>query len=580
MACQRHDYQLVREGSVEERWLKAWCWRPGAEGAGAAARPTAGSPLNSPRKLLQGCMALMLVVGSLAAESGDLGKIDFPTSGSAAAQRYFEQGALLLYSFEYDDAAEEFQKAQKVEPGFAMAYWGEAMTYNKPLWMRLDQKAGQAVLRRLGETREARLAKAATDREKGWLGAVDTLFFGEGDKAARDLAYAAAMEGLSRRFPDDSEAAAFHALAILGTAQGKRDSRIYMRAAAVAEAVFDGNPQHPGAAHYLIHSFDDPIHAPLGLPAARVYAEIAPAAAHALHMPSHIFVALGMWEETAASNEDSWKAADDRVRRKGLTVKDRSYHALWWLQYTYLQQGRYREAHKLLDVMEADVKELSIPMTRRHWAAMRAQYVVETRRWDAEALGRDLDMTSVRAEDAAALLFAQGMAAVENDDFASAEKALVKLEGRVAKPGKESGGSGLEATRATAWQLKGLLDLARGKEQAGLDSLRKATAVEEGMPLAYGPPAPVKPSHELLGEVLLGLGRFEEAGEQFAKALERAPRRALSLLGAARAAARGGDLSGANEFYAELRDVWSGADTLPERAEVFSAKGKVVNREP
>ncbi len=513
------------------------------------------------------------------AESETLGKIDFPTSGAAAAQKHFEQGALLLHSFEYDDAAEEFQEAQQVEPGFAMAYWGEAMTYNKPLWMRLDQKAGQAVLRRLGETREARLAKAPTDREKGYLGAVDTLFFDEGDKAARDLAYAAAMERLSRRFPDDSEAAAFHALAVLGTAQGKRDFRIYMRAAALAQAVFDRNPRHPGAAHYLVHSFDDPIHAPLGLPAARVYAEIAPAAAHALHMPSHIFVALGMWERTAASNEDSWKAADDRVRRKGLTVKDRSYHALWWLQYTYLQQGRYEKARELLDVMEQDVEQLSIPLTRRHLAAMRAHYVVETRRWDEERLGRDPDLTKVRAEDAAALVFARGMAAAENGDLASAEKALVKLEGCVAELASKSGrASGLEATRATALQLKALLDLARGRERTGLGSLRKAAAVEEAMPLAYGPPAPVKPSHELLGEVLLGLGRFEEAGEQFAKALERAPRRALSLLGAARAAARGGDRSAAEAFYAELRDVWSGADTLPERAEVFSAKAEVVNR--
>ena len=521
------------------------------------------------------CIAAALpVVFALtgAAESETLGKIDFPTSGSAAAQEHFEKGALLLHSFEYDDAAEEFQKAQKVEPGFAMAYWGEAMTYNKPLWMRLNQKAGQAVLGRLAETREARLAKAPSDREKGYLGAVDTLFFGDGDKAARDFAYAAAMEGLSRQFPDDGEAAAFHALAILGTAQGERDFRIYMRAASVAQTVFDRNRQHPGAAHYLIHSFDDLVHAPLGLPAARVYAEIAPAAAHALHMPSHIFVALGMWERTASSNEDSWKAADDRVRRKGLTVKDRSYHALWWLQYTYLQQGRYREARELLDVMEQDVEQLSIPLTRRHVAAMRAQYVVETRQWGVEGLGRDLDLTKVRTEDAAGLVFARGMAAVENDDLALGEAALGELRERLeGLAAKAEGYSGIEATRAVALELEGLLDLARGRERAGLEALRKATAVEEAMPLAYGPPAPLKPSHELFGEVLLGLGRFQDAAAQFGKALERAPRRALSLLGAARAAAGDGDAAAAKAYYAELRDVWSGADMLPERAEVFSA---------
>ncbi len=565
--------------ACQERW---WSKTRSFARVGGRVRLSARLAADGLRTLRPGCIALVLsaiFASAGATESGTLGKIDFPTSGSATAQRHFEQGALLLHSFEYDDAAEEFQKSQQVEPNFAMAYWGEAMTYNKPLWMRLDQKAGQAVLRRLGETREARLAKAPTDREKGYLGAVDTLFFGEGDKAARDLAYAAAMDGLSRRFPDDSEAAAFHALAILGTAQGERDFRIYMRAASVAQTVFARNPQHPGAAHYLIHSFDDPIHAPVGLPAARVYAEIAPAAAHALHMPSHIFVALGMWERTAASNQDSWKAADDRVRRKGLTVKDRSYHALWWLQYTYLQQGRYREALELLDVMEQDAQQLSIPVTRRHLAAMRAQYAVETRRWDIEALGRDLDLTKVRAEDAAAWIFARGVAAIENDDLASAAKALVTLEGRLVELTKKSDGAyGPEATRASALQLKGLLELARGREQAGMDSLGKAAAVEEAMPLAYGPPAPVKPSHELLGEVLLEQGRFEEAGEQFANALERAPRRALSLLGAARAATGSGDKSEAAVFYTELRDVWSGADTLAEWAEVFSAKTGGVNR--
>ena len=201
MACQWRRDRSGGGGSLEWWWSKRTRFARVGERAGLEARPTAAA-------VGRGCTAaaLLVVLGIAGtAESGTLGKINFPTSGSAAARKHFEQGALLLHSFEYDDAAEEFQKAQQVEPGFAMAYWGEAMTYNKPLWMRLDQKAGQAVLRRLGETRKARLVKAATDREKGYLGAVDTLFFGEGDKAARDLAYAAAMERLSRRFPDDGE---------------------------------------------------------------------------------------------------------------------------------------------------------------------------------------------------------------------------------------------------------------------------------------------------------------------------------------------------------------------------------------
>lgn len=515
------------------------------------------------------------IASALASEN--LGKINFPTSGLPEAQVHFEQGVRFLHSFEYDDAAEEFRKAQLVDPHFAMAYWGEAMTHNKPLWRKLEQESGQRVLIRLGEKQEMRLAKASTVREKGYLGAVEKLFFSDAPEVERDSAYAAAMGKLAAQFPDDMEAAAFHALAILGTAQGKRDFKTYMKAASVAQTVFERNPSHPGAAHYLIHSFDDPIHAPLGLPAAQVYADIAPAAAHALHMPSHIFVALGMWNRTAASNEDSWRAADNRVRRKGLSLKDRSYHALLWMQYAYLQQGRYLEARKLLDVMTQDTEELDIPLTRRHLAAMRAQYVIETRHWDTKELFHDLDFASVRAEDIAALLFTQGMTAVKNGTAASAEKQLNKLEERVKILSEKSKKSqsfdatresrGFDATRATTLQLRGLLDLARGDEVAGLKSLQESTRIQEKMPLAYGPPSPVKPPHELLGEVLLKLGRYAEASTAFDKALEFAPKRALSLLGAARAAKQGGDLPRAEQFYSMLQSVWNKSDALPERDE-------------
>ncbi|MEM7588448.1 MAG: hypothetical protein AAF560_33980, partial [Acidobacteriota bacterium] len=236
-----------------------------------------------------------------------LGKTEFPNSGSAEAQPHFLRGLLNLHSFEYSDARRDFRKAREIDPEFAMATWGEAMTYNFPIWLREDLTAGRSALEQLAPTAEERLALAPTEREKGYLGAVE-LLFGEGDKRQRDEAYRQAMADLAERFPEDLDAAAFHSLAILGTCHDGRDIPRYMQAAAVAEEVFSKNPQHPGAAHYLIHSYDDPVHAPLGLRAARVYADIAPAATHALHMPSHIFLALGMWPETATSNEDSWQA--------------------------------------------------------------------------------------------------------------------------------------------------------------------------------------------------------------------------------------------------------------------------------
>ncbi len=526
---------------------------------------------NRLRRRLATVAALAVITALLPAafgQSSNLGQIDFPTSGSPEAQAHFLQGALLLHSFEFDDAREEFQKASEIDPGFAMAYWGESLTHHKLLWQQHDQKAGQAALEKLASSAEARLEKAPTEREKGYLRAAEVLFFGKGDKKARSRAYVDAMGQLTRQFPDDLEAASFYAVAILGTTDGERDFRTYMRAAGIVEEVYAKNPQHPGAVHYLIHSYDDPVHAPLGLRAARVYAKIAPAAAHALHMPSHIFVALGMWRETAASNVDSWAAADARVKRKGLTVKDRSYHALWWLHYTYLQQGRYREAEKQLQIMEEDVAELSVPITRRHMAAMRAAHVVETRQWDMAARAADLDLTGVRGEQAVAHWFASGMAAAKTGDVRGARQALAALQKMTAESAKVYG-SQEQAGKVMDLQLQSLIAFATGGKKKALQLIQQASAAEDKMALSYGPPSPVKPTHEQFGELLLELNNPTEARNEFERALERAPRRALSLLGLARAAAESGDAAASKNAYRELHDVWSQADEdLPELKEI------------
>ena len=526
---------------------------------------------NRLRRRLATVAALAVITALLPAafgQSSNLGQIDFPTSGSPEAQAHFLQGALLVHSFEFDDAREEFQNASEIDPGFALAYWGESLTHHKLLWQQHDQKAGQAALEKLASSAEARLEKAPTEREKGYLRAAEVLFFGKGDKKARSRAYADAMGQLTRQFPDDLEAASFYAVAILGTTDGERDFRTYMRAAGIVEEVFAKNPQHPGAVHYLIHSYDDPVHAPLGLRAARVYAKIAPATAHALHMPSHIFVALGMWRETAASNVDSWAAADARVKRKGLTIKDRSYHALWWLHYTYLQQGRYREAEKQLQIMEEDIAELSVPITRRHMAAMRAAHVVETRQWDMAARAADLDLTGVRGEQAVAHWFASGMAAAKKGDVRGARQALAALQKMTAETAKAYG-SQEQAGKVMDLQLQSLIAFATGGKKKALQLIQQASAAEDKMSLSYGPPSPVKPTHEQFGELLLELNNPTEARAEFERALERAPRRALSLLGLARAAAESGDAAASKNAYRELHDVWSQADEdLPELKEI------------
>jgi tetratricopeptide (TPR) repeat protein len=529
------------------------------------------------KKVFAAAFGLSLLSGLLGAQTGDLGRIDFPTSGSAAAQERFLRGALLLHSFEYDDAAEQFQEAQKLAPGFAMAYWGEAMTYNHPLWMEQDADSARKVLERLAPSRDARLAKAPTEREKMYLDAVETLY-GPGDRASNDRAYAEAMRRLHEKFPDDENAAAFYALALLGTCEGKRDFATYMKAAAVAEEVFAKNPLHPGAVHYLIHSYDDPIHAPLGMRAARVYAKIAPAAGHALHMPSHIFFASGMWEEASASNEAAWKASLDRAERKKLGPDAHSYHALFWLEYSYLQLGRYADARKALRLMEEDAGKSGSGTAKSHLAMMQAAWVIETRRFSDDVA------RALTGSEKGVTLFAEGLAASATGDRERLGKALAGLgkepaehqHGSMYRMGQASGPAADAAMQKELESLSASLD--RDQPRA-LSLAKEAAAAEDAMSFDFGPPAVVKPAHELYGELLLVAGKPAEARAEFEAALAHAPNRALSLLGLARSAARAGDRPAADEAYRRLSAVWRRADPdLPELAEARGSAPPVAAR--
>ncbi len=524
-------------------------------------------------------VSLSVVSRARGQDAGDLGRIDFPTSGSATAQVHFLRGALLLHSFEFDDAAEEFRAAEKAEPGFAMAYWGEAMTFNHPLWMEQDASAARKALEKLGATAEARLAKAPTEREKGYLSAVEALY-GKGDKAANDRDYAEAMRRLREKFPEDENAAAFYALALLGTCEGKRDIPTYMKAAAVAEEVFAKNPLHPGAVHYLIHSYDDPVHAPLGMRAARVYARIAPAAGHALHMPSHIFFASGMWEEAAASNEAAWKASLDRAERKSLGADQHNFHALFWLEYSYLQMGRYGDARKALATMEEDAGKSGSGRAKTHLAMMRAAYVVETRRFDGDVA------RALPGSEKSVALFAEGFAAAGRKDGERAGKAAASIGKETAEPHHGGGSmyatgrpSGASADAVMKKELEALLAASGGKLERGLALATEAAAAEDTMSFDFGPPDVAKPSHELLGEMLLSAGKPAEARAEFERSLAGAPNRALSLLGLARAAAKAGDHAASEDAYRRLSAVWRHADTdLPEVAEVRGSTSPVAGR--
>ncbi len=495
---------------------------------------------------------------------GALGKIDFPTSGSRAAQEHFLRGVGALHSFWYEEALEPFQAATKIEPGFALGYWGEAMAHNHPLWNEQETDAARKALGKIPA--DAKL----TPRESAYLNAVKALY-GEGERHARNLAYAAAMEKVYKDYPADLEAASFYALALLGAVRPTdKGYRLQAQAGAIALDVYAKNPNHPGAAHYIIHAFDDPEHAILALPAARRYAEIAPDAHHARHMPSHIFIQLGMWPEAAASNESSWAASDAWVKRKNYSIERRDYHSLSWLEYVYLQQGRIKEAEAQLALMQKSIAELGAPI--RGSAYIYAVFIAETERWDMidklfpAPAARSASLPAPKEVGADACHVAAAKPATANITPASltaqqsprptmgqlygaylrglSAKSPVEADQQVAAMralGKEFERAGMynispDMVEVMALEVAATARANAGKFDEAVELLRRATSLEESLRPPSGPPDMIKPSHELFGDVLLRAGRPAEAAAQFQTALLRQPNRPRSLLGLARAA--------------------------------------------
>ncbi len=463
----------------------------------------------------------------------NLGVIDFPNSGNAAAQDPFLSGVKALHSFEFEDAEAAFKAAQQADPSFPMAYWGEAMSYSFPLWAQQDRDAAQAALAKLAPTPEARAAKTPAGVQRGLMQAVDVLYGGDGDKLSRDIAYSEAMADLHAAYPEDDEVATFYALSLLGTVRpGDTGFSRQMRAGAVALKVFGRNPNHPGAAHFIIHSFDDPEHAILALPAAEQYAAIAPDAPHALHMPSHIFVQLGMWDGVVESNDRSYKAAVEHAIRMDLERGRSEFHALHWYLYGQTQLGNFEDARWAVDEALRTAAEFPTAQVQRGTMMMIAQYMLETGRWDEFDLA-DLIVANPRH---AGLQLAAGLGAAKTGDLALARTALantiaertrLEQEPRTAYMAKivEVGEEELNAAIAMAGD-----DMAQAEAH-----LIAATDIEGTLNAPSGPPLPMKPAFEMYGEFLLEQGRYAEAEAQFKKALARTPNRTPSVRGLERA---------------------------------------------
>lgn len=516
-----------------------------------------------------------------------LGTISFPTSTqSAAAQTAFLRGALLLHLFEYPDAAKAFRHAQQLDPDFAMAYWGEAMTYNHGIWNQLDADAGRAALGRLGASPTARAAKAPTPREKAYLAAVEILYSGNGTKPERDARYDQAMERLAKAYPHDNNAQLFHALALMGRSEGVRDIPAYLRAGTIAEQVFRLNPQDPGAAHYWIHAMDDPAHAAGALEPAHALSKISPNAAHAQHMTSHIFMALGLWDDVAKANEVAMHVMNAPARAEGRPLTECD-HYTQWLEYAYYQQGRFRDAEKTLQACQQSIEPsvawahghaeqlaamrttpaMFAQMLNESLMQMRAIAVVESRDGNGPAAHIVVD-TAGMDSDAGWNDFIDGYAAVERNDLPAARKSLAALSA-VHTANKAS-----SDTQTTSYlailedDLHGMLTIKQGKPDNGVETIRRAARNYEALAFDFGPPVPIKPPHELLGEQLLKQGKPADARAAFETALKSAPRRTQSLLGCARAESASGDTAAASATYKELVKIWHGADAgLPELAE-------------
>ena len=487
---------------------------------------------------------------ALAGLPADLGVIDFPTSGSPEAQAHFLRGAAMLHSFGLEDAALEFRQAQELDPDFAMAYWGEAMSYNHPLQRFSVWDLPRGALERLGPDREARVAKAPTDREKGFVRAVDALFFAEGEETDRRVAYADEMERLAGAYPDDQEVQAFYALALLATSSdyGYEQYCTNMKAGAIALQVFDENPDHPGAPHYIIHAFDDPIHAAIALPAAKRFAAIAPGVVHALHMPSHIFIQLGMWDDVVSSNDASYAEAIEMFEQQESYESDTQRyfnarnltHALDWGQYGDLQRGDYAKAWGAVENGEMVIANTEAELALQRAAITRPRYVIETEDWQT------IDV-SPHAEAGSHL--ANGISAVRTCDLAAAEAAadaLGQLDGAVAT--------------ISHHEVMALVHAARGETERATALMDEAIEMAETRGTPRGAPTPLKPAYELYGELLLELDRPADAVAQFERSLRRTPNRSLSLRGLARAAVAVGDPDTAREQYAQLVAQWRGAD--------------------
>jgi len=533
--------------------------------------------MNLSRLLMVG--TIMALLGASAATGQEkprdfekLGQVHFPVSCTAEAQKQFDRAVALLHSFWFDASAKGFAAVIQTDPGCAMAHWGIAMTLlgNPFAW----PPAPKALEDGWAAVKKANAAEAKTARELDYIAALEA-FYKDSDKVdhrTRALAYAKAMEQVYLRYPDDREAAVFYALALNATAlPTDKTYANQLKAAGILEKVFAEQPNHPGAAHYLIHSYDYPPIASRGLSAARRYAGIAPSAPHALHMPAHIFTRQGFWQESIESNRASKAAATNHFDQ---------LHAMDYLTYAYLQGAQDVAAKRVLDEMNTIGKvNMEHLVTAYALAAIPARFALERRRWtDAASLRlAEREFPWSRYPQAEALIyFARALGSARTRDTDAARKATEKLQSLrddLVKANQTYWADQVEIQRrgAAAW-----LSRAEGRNDEALQLMRSAADLEDTTEKHPLTPGPIVPAHELLGDLLLELNRPGAALKEFETSFLKEPNRFHGIYGAARAAELSGDQQKARTYYAKLRALCEHFDS--ERPELQQAKAFLAKK--
>ena len=492
----------------------------------------------------------------------ELGSVHFTTSCAKTVTADFTRAVALLHSFQYEQAGEAFAQIVAKDPTCAMAEWGIAMANYHGLWDNGNTDRGRAAQ---NKANELAAGKQVTEREKAYIDALGEVYKEDGkDTYAHSQAFEQKMAALQAAYPSDTEAAIFHALTLAITAPKTDKTYANQRKCGeILEPIFQQQPNHPGVAHYLIHCYDNLVLAEKALTAARAYAKIAPASAHAHHMPSHIFTRMGLWEESITSNVSSASvAAKAEATSKNGEARDQRLHAMDYLEYAYLQSGRLKQATSLLEEMKLLPAVPGLTLTGNYAAAaIPARHAVELGNWE-EASALQVDQTGVLWAQAITWT-AIGVGSARSgkvDRAKQAEQALASLRDALAAKKNEYWSNQVEVERreVAAWIAQ-----QSGKHDDSLRAMRGAADLEDTMEKNAVTPGAVTPAREMLAELLVLQSLPKQALFEYEEVLKVAPNRFNALYGAATAAELSGDAASATDFFRKLTEVAVG-DERPE----------------